>query len=125
MLLCFLFVKVIRHSDLVTESQPASIGVQKSSSKSSIKSKPSKTSLKSTSVAPEVNEKLSLFQYMKPCRMKVVAGSHASSGSGASAGTPKSASKPSVKSNTSKTSLLSISGSKMETYAEVHAQHMH
>ena len=62
---------------------------------------------------------------MKPCCMKVVPGSQAPNGNGASAVTPKSASKSSIKSNTSKTSLLCISGSKMETYAEVHAQHMH
>ena len=40
-------------------------------------------------------------------------------GKDASAGTPKSASKSSIRSKSSKTSLLSISGSRIETYAEV------
>lgn len=60
---------------------------------------------------------------VRSCCLKVVPESQVPSGKDASAGTPKSASKSSVKSNTSKTSLLSISGSKIETYAEVHTQY--
>ena len=49
-------MKVAPQPDLVTVSQPVSIEIPKSSSKSSIRSKSSKVSLKSMSIAPEVNE---------------------------------------------------------------------